>query len=188
MAVATVTKRWTLEELHSLPDDGNKYELIHGDLFVTPAPTDEHEMIAARVTRILDPYVAMQALGHVLRPRSVIRIVRGEDVTEVEPDLMVRRANRDAAGDWAKAPLPILVVEIGSPSTWRRDRQFKRDLYVELDIPEYWIIDPDRRELTIVRPDHTSVVVRDMMEWSPKGTDVPLRFHLDRIWRDPDEP
>ena len=49
------TKVWTLEELHSLPDDGNKYELIRGELFVTPAPTNDHETISARLTRLLDP-------------------------------------------------------------------------------------------------------------------------------------
>ena len=58
-------KRWTLEELDSLPDDGNKYELIHGELFVTPAPTFQHETILARLTRILDPYVAANNLGFV---------------------------------------------------------------------------------------------------------------------------
>jgi hypothetical protein len=51
--MAAATKVWTLEELHSLPDDGNKYELIHGELFVTPPPTDPHETIAARLTRLL---------------------------------------------------------------------------------------------------------------------------------------
>ncbi|MDB4875265.1 MAG: hypothetical protein JWM41_1711 [Gemmatimonadetes bacterium] len=45
MHMATRTKRWTLEELHSLPDDGNKYELVDGELFVTPAPTPRHETI-----------------------------------------------------------------------------------------------------------------------------------------------
>ena len=57
MHMATATKRWTLEELHSLPDDGNKYELVRGELFVTPPPTDGHETIAARLTEILAPYV-----------------------------------------------------------------------------------------------------------------------------------
>ena len=51
--VPTKTKVWTLEELHSLPDDGNKYELVHGELFVTPPPTVDHEEIAARLDRVL---------------------------------------------------------------------------------------------------------------------------------------
>ncbi len=55
MHMATQLTRWTLAELHRLPDDGNKYELVRGDLFVTPPPTDAHETILARLTRILDP-------------------------------------------------------------------------------------------------------------------------------------
>ena len=61
----TQTKRWTLEELHSLPDDGNKYELVRGDLFVTPPPSEEHETILARLHALLIPYVAANALGMV---------------------------------------------------------------------------------------------------------------------------
>src|SRR5947207_14395261 len=58
VAVAIKTKTWTLEEVHSLPDDGNKYELVRGELFVTPPPNEQHESIAAKLNRILDPYVA----------------------------------------------------------------------------------------------------------------------------------
>jgi Uma2 family endonuclease len=50
-------KVWTLEELHSLPDDGNKYELLHGELFVTPAPTFDHETTIARLHAVLLPFV-----------------------------------------------------------------------------------------------------------------------------------
>ena len=89
----TETKRWTLEELHGLPeDDGNSYELAYGELWVTPAPTDRHETILARLARILDPYVEAQGLSLVYRARAVIRV--GRDV-EVEPDLMVRQPHPD---------------------------------------------------------------------------------------------
>lgn len=57
MAVATIAKQWTLEEVHSLPDDGNKYELIRGELFVTPPPNVPHEDIGAILNAILAPYV-----------------------------------------------------------------------------------------------------------------------------------
>ena len=61
--MTTELKRWTLEEVHNLPDDGNKYELVRGELFVTPPPTDDHETIAARLARMLDPFVAANGLG-----------------------------------------------------------------------------------------------------------------------------
>src|SRR5438270_1344414 len=86
MAVSTETRPWTIEELHRLPDDGNKYEVLDGELFVTPAPSEAHEDILAHLTRIIDPFVARHNLGYVYHPRSVVR-TQG---SEVEPDLMVR--------------------------------------------------------------------------------------------------
>ena len=49
------SKRWTLEEVHALPDDGFKYEFVYGALWVTPAPSDRHETILARLHGILFP-------------------------------------------------------------------------------------------------------------------------------------
>lgn len=56
MQMAAQAGAWTLQQLHALPDDGNKYELVDGELFVTPAPTNRHEQILARLTRILSPF------------------------------------------------------------------------------------------------------------------------------------
>ena len=64
------TKVWTLEELDALPEDGNKYELVRGELFVTPPPTYDHETILARLTRLIEPYVA--ANGPCTWPRASV--------------------------------------------------------------------------------------------------------------------
>src|SRR5438046_2291415 len=102
MGMATLLKRWTIEEVDSLPDDGNKYELIGGDLYVTPPPTDNHETVAARLTRILDPYVERNGLGFVFHPKAIVRI---RDEAQVEPDLQVRQPHPDPRGTWESAPL-----------------------------------------------------------------------------------
>jgi Uma2 family endonuclease len=175
MAVAVATKkRWTLGELHSLPDDGNKYELIRGVLFVTPPPTDEHETIAARLTRLLDPFVERNGLGYVYHPKSVFRY-RG---SEVEPDLMVRAAHANPRAGWDKAPKPLLIVEIASPSTWRRDREHKREFYLYSRIPEYWMIDPDERVITVVVDGKPDVIARDTLTWSPPGCNESLKLSV----------
>src|SRR5688572_6066443 len=98
-------KSWTLEELQRLPDDGNKYELIHGELFVTPAPSPAHEYFLAALTAALAPYVEANDLGIILHPRAVIRI----GGNEVEPDLMVRHRPVSISHAWDAAPLPSLV-------------------------------------------------------------------------------
>jgi Uma2 family endonuclease len=172
MSVATAIKRWTLEELHSLPDDGNKYELVHGELFVTPPPNPEHETIASRLTDILAPYVRDHGLGYVYHPRAVLRF-RG---SEVEPDLMVRQPPPKPKVRWEDMPLPVLVVEIISDSTRRRDRGPKRDFYmVDAGVADYWIVDADTRTITAVRQGEPDRVADDHLIWEPAGTSDPLK-------------
>lgn len=174
MQMAIAQKRWTLEELHALPEDGNKYEVIHGALFVTPAPTYNHESILARLHAILAPYVASEELGLIFRPHAVVR----RSDSEVEPDLQVVALNRNADRTWETAPIPILVVEAFSPSTFRVDRKEKRELYLEVGVPVYWMIDGKRRVVIVVRSGREDEIVDHEMEWHPAGASVPLTFRI----------
>jgi Uma2 family endonuclease len=175
--MSSVVKQWTLEELHSLPDDGNKYELVRGELFVTPAPAVSHETVAARLSDILVPYVKEHGVGLVYHPRAVLRF----QGSEVEPDLMVRQPPDDDE-PWENAPIPTLIVEILSPSTRRRDRLQKRSLYMDAGVSEYWMVDSERREITVVRQAHEDVVARETLSWSPAGAAVELTFELCRVF------
>lgn len=179
MHMATQLKRWTLEELHSLPDDGNKYELIRGELFVTPPPTDDHETILARLTRILDRFVEANGLGHVYHPRAVFRF----EGSEVEPDLMVRQEATGLGNAWERAPLPMLIVEVLSPTTRRRDQMQKKDFYTDARIPEYWIVDPEQAAVRVVRPGEPVVMVRDTLVWQPAGVPQPLPIDVASVFR-----
>jgi Uma2 family endonuclease len=145
-SMATTTKQWTLADLERLPDDGNKYEVIHGQLFVTPAPRPDHERVLARLSALLQPYVASNDLGCVYHPRSVVRF---RD-SEVEPDLMVRREPSKNLTNWVDAPVPLLVVEVLSDYTRRRDHVQKREFYLQVQIPEYWIVDIDQESIRVV--------------------------------------
>jgi Uma2 family endonuclease len=178
MHMATATKRWTLEELHRLPDDGNKYELVRGELFVTPPPVPEHETIAARLTDILGPYVRAHQLGHVYHPRAVFRV----DGSEVEPDLMVRQAPTNPDTRWEHMARPILIVEIISDSTRRRDYGRKRDFYIDNGIAEYWIVDAERATIIVVRPEEPDRVVGDRVIWAPPGASEPLEVELSAVF------
>jgi Uma2 family endonuclease len=172
-------KRWTLEEVHALPEDGNKYELFHGELWVTPGPTEQHNEIVARLTAILVPYVLAQGLGLVYHPRAVFRV--GREV-ELEPDEMVRRPHPNPRGSAETAPRPILMVEVVSPSSRRRDYGTKRDFYVERGIPEYWIVDDGPRTITVVRPGCDPEVVTDRLSWAPAEAREPLTFDLQDVF------
>ena len=174
---ATNTKVWTLEEVHSLPDDGNKYELVRGELFVTPPPTDYHETISARLTRLLDPFVAANGLGLVYRPRAVMRF----EGSEVEPDLMVRQAHPKPEKNWDRAPIPRLIVEIISDSTRRRDYNQKKSLYQDAGV-EYWIVDAERCTVTIVRAGEPDRVEREAIRWTPLASRSALILGISDIF------
>jgi Uma2 family endonuclease len=178
MLMATVEKRWTLAEVHSLPDDGNKYELVRGELFVTPPPTYTHESIGARLAALVIPYVMREGLGLAFQGHAVMRY----DGSEVGPDLMVRAEHRGPDAGWDNAPVPILIVETASPSTRRRDREQKRSLYLDAGVAEYWMIDPERRCVTVVRRDEADVVVTRELVWHPAGARDALMIQVERLF------
>jgi Uma2 family endonuclease len=176
--MAQKTKKWTLAEVHRLPDDGNKYELVRGDLFVTPPPSVSHEELAWHLRRILTPYVESQGLGRIYSPSSVIQVLE----SQVEPDLMVR-APLDRGRSWADQPLPILVVEVASDSTRRRDRLQKRELYVDAGVLEYWIVDGETRQMTAIRLGQADVITDTSLTWSPAGAREPLVIDVRAYFR-----
>jgi len=176
--MAQTLKQWTLDEVHSLPDDGNKYELIRGQLFVTPAPTPDHELIAARLDRILNRYVEAQGLGDVFRPRAVLRHAG----SEAEPDIMVRREPKRGT-PWELWPIPILVVEIISPYTRRRDLTDKRSFYLDAGVAEYWIVDPEQESIRSFTVSREDIAARDELQWHPLGATEPLLFRVPELFR-----
>ena len=176
MAVAAM-RAWTLEDLDRLPDDGNTYEVVRGELFVTPAPSRQHQRIIARLARILHPYVDEQQLGLVHQARSVVR----RKGSETEPDLFVSQDHGEQ--DWAAAPTPSLVVEVFSLTTWRRDLDQKRKYYLEdVGVPVYWMVDPRERRVTVARPDTQDLVVDGLLTWEPAGATRPLIVDLTALF------
>ena len=169
---------WTLEELHRLPDDGNKYELIRGELFVTPPPSVDHEEVLARLGAILTGYVEKHALGRVYHPRAVIRF----EGSEAEPDLMVRAVPTGRHGnDWERLPPPLLVIEVLSPFTRRRDLRDKRDYYLDAGCGEYWVLDGEHREIRVIRRGVEDLLIRDALVWRAVPAD-PLTLELEALF------
>ena len=172
-----ITEPWTVEQLDRLPDDGNRYELLGGELLVTPPPSEAHETIVARLNALLVPFVVANRLGLVHHPRSVVQI-GGE---RTEPDLMVRAESRHTG--WANAPIPILVVEVLSRSTRDRDLGKKRRFYMKAGVAEYWIVDREEKVVIQVRPGGEQRI-STTLTWSPPGTRATLDIDTAKIFPD----
>ena len=176
MAVSAV-RSWTLQDLERMPDDGNKYEVVRGELFVTPAPSYWHQLIVARLAQLLTPYVLEHKLGMVFQARSIVRR-RG---SETEPDLYVSEIAPQR--NWSDAPTPLLVVEVHSHSTRRRDLNQKRAFYMEdAGVPEYWMVDRESRSIRIVRPNGDDAVASERMTWHPAGASRALEFAVGQLF------
>ena len=177
MVMALETRPWTRADLDRLPDDGNRYEVLNGELLVTPPPSAAHQAILHWLNAVLTPFLVRQRLGQVHFPRSVI-IVAGE---QVEPDLMVRPVA--PLHDWEQAPIPLLVIEVLSRSTRRRDLNQKRDFYLRSGVDEYWVVDRDERVVLRISPRGTETISA-LMTWSPRGAVATLEIDVAAMFRE----
>ncbi|MEJ7809933.1 MAG: Uma2 family endonuclease [Gemmatimonadaceae bacterium] len=164
---------WTPEAVRALPDDGKRYELIDGELIVTPAPVPRHQRMARELFVVINPYVVRHGLGELLWSPADISL---DPDSIVQPDLFVVPA-REAGliREWSDVRALLLAIEILSPSTARFDRGVKRDYFQRRRVPEYWVIDLDARLIERWRPDGQQPdVARDRLIWQPSSTVAPL--------------
>jgi Uma2 family endonuclease len=140
----------TYDDYVQFPDDGMRHELIDGEHFVTPTPIRKHQAISGNLYGSIWSHLRTHPVGRVFAaPFDVI--LSEHDV--VEPDLLFltnERLSEVATTPWVKGA-PSLVVEIGSPSTRRRDATIKRRLYERFGVDEYWIVDPELDTIDVYR-------------------------------------
>ena len=177
MGMPEIARSWTREMVLALPDDGNRYELFAGQLLVTPAPAPRHEYVVMALLEHLWEYLKRTGLGHAQSSPSALTL-GGHELAQ--PDIYVMPGPRGRApARWEDLGLPILVVEVLSPSTALNDRQIKRKLFQQLGIPEYWIVDPDARQIERWRPDDLRPEVLDeSIEWHPSAANEALSIDL----------
>lgn len=163
--------RWTWEEYARLPSEGStRYEVIDGELFVTPAPSRAHQRVVGRLVARLVSFVEEHGAGEVYPGPFDVLFGEGD---YLEPDLLFVRADRtDVLSDRGVEGPPDLVVEVISPSTAARDRGLKLERYRHFGVEEYWIVDPGERTIEVWRL--TGVENRpnllgepDTLEWTP---------------------
>ena len=180
MHMETASGTWTVAERDRLPDDGNRYEVVDGELFVTPMPRPRHQEIVKRLFLRIDAFVRAHRIGSAYESGTDVIYSERDGVV---PDVAVYPFQPDQLPPrWKDAPAPLLVAEVLSDSTWRRDVGPKRNLYVREGVPVYWIVDGDRRRVTVVRPGADDVVVTDALRWQPDGVAATLEIDLHEIF------
>ncbi len=183
MGMPATQTHWTVDMVHALPDDGKRHEIIDGELFVTPAPSYDHQDTAFLLARQLHAYLATDRVGHMfMAPTDVVFDAH----TLVQPDLVVvpliagKRPH-----SYAEAGKPLLAIEIVSPTSARTDRVRKRELYQREGVPEYWIVDPDARVVERWRPeDSRPEILVDRITWQPERAREPMTIELAALWEE----
>jgi Uma2 family endonuclease len=150
MASSTPTIKFTYEDYRNAPED-KRYELLDGDLVVTPAPGTAHQRALRKLTILLGLSVERSGVGEVfVAPFDVVL----SDTDVVQPDLLFVSNEREHVITEANVQgAPDLVVEILSPSTAERDLTFKRSLYAKHGVKEFWLVDTDAKTVTVLLRD-----------------------------------
>jgi Uma2 family endonuclease len=165
--------RMTYDDLLRVPDDGLRHELIDGEHFVTPAPSVKHQIIAANLHLLIAPHVRANRSGIALfAPFDVV--FSKYDV--VDPDLVYfsTRRMREVVTEKNAQGGPDLAVEVLSPGTRRRDETLKRRLYERMQVPEYWIVDPDSEVVKVFRLDGQQYRLQELSLSNEDAVTTPL--------------
>jgi Uma2 family endonuclease len=172
----------TYDDFVLFPDDGLRHELIDGEHYVTPSPNEKHQTILANLHLLIGSWLRVHPVGKVwFAPFDVVF----SRFDAVEPDLIYasneRRTQIVTAANIQGTP--ELVVEVGSPSTRRRDGTIKRGLYERAGVSEYWVVDTDldavrvyrRLDERFARPEQLSLEAGDVLTTSLlPGLELPL--------------
>lgn len=149
----------TVADLDLLPDDGNRYEVIEGELFVSRAPSLTHQLVSGNVYSSIRGHLDQEPIGIVVAGPGVIF----SDISGVIPDVIfISKERRDEIASGEKViGAPDLVIEIVSPGAGneRRDRVVKRQLYATYGVREYWIVDFESRSIEIYVNDGQTLVL-----------------------------
>ncbi|WP_204002814.1 Uma2 family endonuclease [Virgisporangium aurantiacum] len=173
------TDSWTFEDLHALPEDGKRYELIDGRLLVSPQPAVLHYGVVNRLHELL----VLQGPKHLIVGQNGGVLKRARKDTYLVPDILVTPMSA------LKGPLAVfdpkdavLVVEVLSPGSRKNDNVTKRHYYGWMGVPHYWIVDPIARQLSVMTLDADNSTYRDVVtvevgeEWR---TEEPFPVTLD---------
>ena len=180
--VMPLTRHFTAADLATMPDDGQRYEVVRGELLVSPSPSAWHQLLVAQLFGELRDYLKPHGLEKQLLTAPA-DITFAED-TLLQPDLFVAdTADALKTGQWTDVTSLFLVVEVISPSTARADRTLKRPAYQQRGIPQYWVVDGDQREVEVWIPDaHAPVIEREQLVWRHPAVEAECVINLVKLF------
>ena len=177
MGMPQAARDWTVQRVLALPEDGNRYEVVDGELLVTPSPTFHHQDAVLALAWRLKPFVDSSGAAYLSISPADIEL---DERTLVQPDLFVfelpggRRPER-----WKDINRILLAIEVLSPSSARADRFVKRRRYQRQGIPEYWIVDLDSRLVERWRPgDERPEILSETLAWQVAEDAQPFELDL----------
>ncbi len=172
---------YTADMVRAMPDDGNRYEVVYGELLVTPAPRLWHQALVTRLIVAIDRYLRTEPVGMVLA--SPADISWGRDVL-VQPDVFVIPEEEGRTLTWSRVRTLLLVAEVLSPSNTRGDRVLKRIRYRQAGVPLYWVVDGDDRSVEVWTPeDDFPLIERERLVWHPAGAREPFTMTIEELFR-----
>ena len=181
MGMRELAHQWTREEVLALPDDGNRYELVDGELLVSPSPRPIHQIAVLALYDRLKPYAERHRLGRVMLAPADLDFGRGY---VVQPDLfVVSGLDSRQMLDWRNYGVPIFIAEVLSPSTGRGDRTVKRPAFQRAGVAEYWIIDTSARLVERWQPtDERPEICLSRVAWRPRLDLEPFELDLEEYF------
>jgi len=182
MSSGGLKQKLDYDDLLDTPDDGLRYEILDGDLYVTPSPRPRHQRVSKRLQRQLEEYFEGRDIGEVFN--APVDVILGRHDVVVPDLLVVTEASQ--VTERAIEGSPALIIEILSPSTTNRDRTLKSRRYAEKRVPHYWIVDSARKSIECYRLKTVGYerVVTGKGTTHLEHPDFPrLRIDLAALWR-----
>ena len=181
MGMPAEQTEWTAEMARALPDDGKRYEVLDGELFMSPAPSLNHQRLVFELARMLQDYVRSHKLGEVfIAPADVEFSPR----RLLQPDVFVIPATPGRRPQiFTEVGRLLLAAEVLSPSTARVVRTKKRDILKDERVPEYWIVDGHGRVVERWTPDDKRPeILSATIVWQPVTLVPALVIDLPRFF------
>ena len=186
MGMPAIRRHWTTADVRALMDESRawpRYELIGGELIVKPAPGGMHQFAVSEIHVLLYNYLRDQHVAVALTSPADLELEPG---TITQPDVFVIPEGGAASdGDfrWSDVTSLLLAVEVISPGSIRTDRVTKREYYMDVGVPDYFIVDVDARIVERwTQGRDTPEVLRDHLVWHPSGASTALAVSLPQFF------